>query len=169
MSYVIIIMGVAGSGKTTVGQALARRLQIPFYDGDDFHPPPNVDKMRRGQPLTDDDRWPWLDHLHTLIADHLARGEPAVLACSALKRTYRQRLRGACTDVYLVYLRGDLALMQRRLAVRQGHYMPAALLPSQFATLEEPTAAEAVIVDADQDYAQLMTHLVAVLRRWVLS
>ena len=133
-------MGVCGSGKTTVGEALAAQLHCAFLDADDFHPPQNVTKMAAGQPLTDEDRWPWLDRLAAELAKILARGEHAVLACSALKEAYRKRLQRA-GDVRIVYLKGDEATLAARLASRQHQYMPASLLPSQLATLEAPTDA----------------------------
>jgi carbohydrate kinase (thermoresistant glucokinase family) len=133
-------MGVCGSGKTTVGEALAAQLHCRFLDADDFHPPRNVAKMASGQPLTDEDRWPWLDRLADELAQILARGEHAVLACSALKDSYRKRLQRA-GDVRIVYLKGDEATLSARLAARRHQYMPASLLPSQLATLEEPAYA----------------------------
>jgi gluconokinase len=133
----IVIMGVSGSGKTTVGLRLAGELGWRFYDADDFHPPANVAKMAGGVPLDDADRLPWLESLRALIRDCLARGENAVLACSALKASYRDYL---LVDgrVKLVYLKGDLELIRRRLEKRSGHFMRAEMLESQFATLEEP-------------------------------
>ncbi len=144
-----IFMGVSGAGKSTVGAAVAAALGWPFYEGDDFHPAANVAKMAAGTPLTDADRRPWLARLHDLIADHLARGEPAVMACSALKRSYREQLRAGNDGLVFVYLRGDRERIGRRLARRRGHYMPAALLDSQFADLEEPGPGEAIVVDID--------------------
>ena len=135
---VIILMGVSGSGKTTIGQLLAQHLGWTFYDGDDFHPQANVEKMRQGIPLTDDDRDSWLTTLQQLIDTFLHQNQSAVLACSALKQTYRSRLQRNQTDVRFVYLKGDLDLIRQRLTTRQGHFMPANLLGSQFATLEEP-------------------------------
>jgi gluconokinase len=140
-------MGVCGSGKTTVGEALAASLGWPFYDADDFHPEANVAKMAAGQPLTDDDRWPWLDRIAAEMRGVLARGGHAILACSALRSAYRERLQRA-GDVRIVYLAGDAATIAERLVSRQHKYMPPTLLPSQFATLEEP--ADAVRVDIRQ-------------------
>jgi gluconokinase len=136
-------MGVCGSGKTTVGEVLAQDLGWPFFDADDFHPEENVAKMAAGQPLTDDDRWPWLDRIADEMRSVLARGGHAVLACSALKGAYRRRLQRA-GDVRIVYLKGDQATIAARLAERKHKYMPASLLPSQFAALEEPVDALAV-------------------------
>jgi gluconokinase len=141
---ILVLMGVCGCGKSTVGEALAREVGCRFLDADDFHPQANVDKMARGIPLTDEDRWPWLDTIAAELARILARGEHAVLACSALKEAYRQRLQLA-GDVRIVYLAGDEATIAARLASRQHKYMPPTLLPSQFAALEEPV--NALVVD----------------------
>jgi gluconokinase len=149
MSKVYVVMGVSGCGKTTVGRALAHKLQLPFYDGDDFHPAENVDKMARGIPLTDADRLPWLARLHELIAEHLMRGEGVVIACSALKRKYREQLRAGLEGVQFVYLRGSFALIWERMTARADHYMKADMLRSQFDTLEAPTADEALIFDVE--------------------
>ena len=146
---IVVVMGVSGSGKTIVGQALASALGWPFIEGDDFHPPANVAKMAAGTPLDDDDRWPWYDSLAHEMAAILARGGNAVLACSALKQSYRDRLARAAKkpgDVRFVHLKGDYDTIAGRLATRQHRYMPASLLGSQFATLEEPT--DAIVVDA---------------------
>jgi len=146
---IVVVMGVTGSGKTAVGSALARELGWPFLDGDDFHPPANVAKMASGTPLVDADRWPWLDRLAEEVGAILARGGNAVLACSALKQVYRDRLvanANAPGDVRFVYLKGDFDTIAARLAARKHRYMPASLLASQFATLEEP--ADAIVVDA---------------------
>jgi gluconokinase len=141
---VVVLMGVCGCGKTTVGRTLAEELGWPFLDADDFHPAANVAKMRAGTALTDDDRWPWLDRLAAEMAAINARGAHAVLACSALKQSYRDRLARA-GDVRFFHLKGDRATIAPRLAARPGHYMPASLLDSQLATLEEP--ADATVVD----------------------
>ena len=141
---IVVLMGVCGCGKTTVGRMLAGELGWPFLDADDFHPEANVAKMRAGTALTDDDRWPWLDRLAAEMAAINARGAHAVLACSALKQSYRDRLARA-GDVRFFYLKGDRATIAPRLAARPGHYMPASLLDSQLATLEEP--ADATVVD----------------------
>jgi len=131
-------MGVSGSGKTTIGRLLAQDLGWPFYDGDDFHPQANIDKMRQGIPLTDDDRDAWLTALRQQIETFIDNRQSAVLACSALKQAYRERLRGDRPEVRFIYLKGDYALIRQRLQGRQGHFMKADLLSSQFATLEEP-------------------------------
>src|SRR5579871_2118636 len=134
---VIILMGVSGSGKSTVGAMLAARLHWPFEDGDWFHPPANVEKMHKGLPLTDDDRWPWLRAIADWIDEERRHGRHGVIACSALKRRYRDVLIGGRGDVRLVYLRGDEALIARRIATRHEHFMPQSLLHSQFEALEE--------------------------------
>jgi carbohydrate kinase (thermoresistant glucokinase family) len=135
---VIIVMGVSGSGKTTVAAMLAGRLGWEYGDADDFHSPANVRKMHGGMPLTDEDRLPWLTCMAAWIDATRAVGRHGVLACSALKRSYREVLVGTRTDVRLVYLRGDKALITGRQAARHNHFMPVTLVDSQFATLEEP-------------------------------
>lgn len=143
-------MGVAGSGKSVVGTALAAELGVPFVDADDLHPPANVDKMRAGQPLTDADRAPWLDTVGAALA-----ADPApVVACSALKRAYRDRLRLFAPDLWLVHLDGTHDLIGTRMAARDGHFMPVSLLDDQFATLEPLESDErgaAVSIDAEVD------------------
>lgn len=137
-------MGVSGCGKSTVGQALAAAVGWPFFDADDFHPPANVAKMAAGLPLDDTDRWPWLDRIAGELRAVLERGGHGVLACSALREAYRERLRRA-GDVRFVHLAGDQATIAARIAQRSHKYMPPSLLPSQFATLEPP--ADALVVD----------------------
>ena len=142
---IYILMGVSGAGKTLIGQQLSERLDIPFYDGDDFHPPANVQKMKSGEPLNDDDRRPWLESL----ANNMIKWEQnggAILACSALKKSYRKIL-GSKTDTQLIYLKGSPSLIADRLAERSGHYMPPELLQSQFDALEEPDEALTVSVE----------------------
>jgi len=146
MISVVVVMGVSGSGKTTIAALLAGRLQWEFEDGDWFHPAANVDKMHAGVPLTDEDRAPWLQAIAAWIDETRRAGRHGVVACSALKRRYRDVLIGARPDVRLVYLKGDEALIARRIAARHGHFMPAALLHSQFETLEEPVPDEKPIV-----------------------
>jgi gluconokinase len=141
---IVIVFGVSGAGKTTVGKLLAEQLGWRFYEADDFHSPANIDKMRRDAPLTDEDRWPWLENLRELIKLSLESGKNAVLACSALKRAYRERLR-VSAEVKFVFLRGDYALIARQLHKRHGHFMNSALLRSQFADLEEPKPDEDVL------------------------
>jgi gluconokinase len=141
---IVIIFGVSGAGKTTVGKLLARELGWRFVEADDFHPPANIKKMRSGHPLTDKDRWPWLERLRQQIERSLSVGENAVLACSALKRAYRDRLRLG-NEVKFVFLRGDYALVEKQLRSRHGHFMDANLLQSQFDDLEEPQPDENVL------------------------
>ena len=142
----IVVMGVSGSGKTTIAERLAGRLGWRLLEGDRFHPPANVAKMAAGTPLTDDDRWPWL----RAIADTMGQGGDAVVACSALKRAYRDVLRAGQADVRFVHLRGGRSVIAARMAARHDHFMPPALLDSQLATLEEPAADErAIVVDVD--------------------
>ena len=140
---VVIIFGVSGAGKTTLGKLLARKLGWAFYEADDFHSPANVEKMRAGTPLTDEDRWPWLESLRQLVK-RLDAKEHAVLACSALKHAYRRFLR-VNDQVKFVYLRGDYSLIANQLRNRKGHFMNPELLKSQFADLEEPRAAEGIL------------------------
>lgn len=145
MKPVVVLMGVCGSGKTEVGRRLAALLECDFLDGDDFHPPENVAKMRSGTALTDTDRWPWLDRLAAEIGCRLEAGRGAVVACSALARRYRDRLGLARPGVVLVHLDGTRDVLAARLAARQGHFMPPGLLDSQLATLERPAADEQAI------------------------
>jgi gluconokinase len=141
----IIVFGVTGSGKTTIGTLLAKELGWQFYDADNFHPVANVEKMRQGIPLNDDDRIPWLAKLQELIRSYTDKGENAVLACSALRESYRQYLQ-AGGEVKFIYLKGDFVLIQQRLNNRRGHYMNPTLLQSQFNTLEEPRP-EITVID----------------------
>jgi gluconokinase len=138
---IILIMGVSGSGKTTVGRHLAERLGCSFAEGDDFHPPANVAKMRGGTPLDDEDRWPWLKLIADRIEAAIAGGQDLVVACSALRAAYRDILIAGRTDCHLVYLEGTPELIRERMQARS-HFMPPALLKSQFATLEAPLEAE---------------------------
>ena len=151
---ILLVMGVSGSGKTTIGTALARRLGWAYEEGDAFHPQSNIDKMHAGRPLTDDDRWPWLRAIAARIDAIRDAGGHAVITCSALKRAYRAVLTGGRADVRLVYLEGSRELIARRLAARRDHFMPLALLDSQFAALEAPGADEkplVVAIDAPPD------------------
>jgi len=141
---IAIIFGVSGSGKTTLGKLLAEELGWRFYEADDFHSGANIDKMKRGVPLTDEDRQPWLERLRELIKRAMAAGENAVLACSALKRAYRDRLR-TNEEVKFVFLHGDYALIEKQMRQRRGHFMDPELLRSQFADLEEPRSDEHVL------------------------
>jgi gluconokinase len=137
----IIVMGVAGCGKTTVGAALAKHLGWDFYDADDFHPPENIAKMANGIPLNDMDRAPWLASLHSLISSSLIQNRPGVLACSALKENYRQQMLEGNDGIQIVFLKGNYDLLLSRLSMRQDHYMKPQMLQSQFETLEEPANA----------------------------
>ncbi len=154
MIYRIVIMGVSGCGKSSAGEGLAARLGIPYRDGDDLHPAANVEKMRAGVPLTDDDRWPWLDR----VAEVLAREAPVIVGCSALRRAYRDRLRaGAGGTVHFIHLSGSRDVISGRMAARTGHYMPTSLMDSQFAALEAPGPDEALAIDIDQPLDAIIT------------
>jgi carbohydrate kinase (thermoresistant glucokinase family) len=154
---IVLVMGVSGAGKTTIGRLLAGRLGSRFIDADDHHPAANIAKMAAGIPLDDQDRWPWLDALNVLAK----REENAVLACSALKEAYRQRLLAGITDARIVYLHGTKAVIASRLAERKHRYMPASLLDSQLATLEPPQHAISIDVAADpaECVAQILSFL----------
>jgi gluconokinase len=159
---VIVLMGVAGCGKSTTGESLSRALGWPFRDADSFHPAANIEKMSRGLPLDDGDRAPWLAAIADWIDERRARQEPGIVSCSALKRAYRQRIIGARDDVRLVYLKGDRELIGRRLKARKHHFMPATLLASQLAVLEEPRADErAVIVDVAMARRRVVAAIIA--------
>lgn len=161
---VVVVMGVAGSGKSTVGRSVADRLNWGFVDADDHHPQVNVDKMRRGEPLDDEDRWPWLDALRADIEGSVRRGEPLVLACSALKQAYRDRLGVDCDRVRLVYLDVDRAELERRLRARRGHFMAADMLDGQLASLEPPRPDDALVLDGSLPVDELAELVVAVVR-----
>ncbi len=132
----VVVMGVSGSGKTTLGKAIAERLHWRFQEGDDLHPRANVEKMSRGEPLTDEDRWPWLDAIGEWLDERARAGENAVLTCSALRRSYRDRIRAGRPGVRFCHVVASPETLRDRLEHRSGHYMPASLLPSQLATLE---------------------------------
>jgi len=153
---VVVVMGVAGCGKSTVGALLASRHGGIFHDADDFHPPGNIAKMASGTPLDDLDRAPWLERLRKEVIDAAPSGGLSVLACSALKKIYRERLGVGTTGVALVYLKGDAATLANRLAARPGHYMKAGMLESQLAILEEPLAAEGITVGIDPPVAEIV-------------
>ena len=158
---VAVVMGVSGSGKTTIAAMLAAGMGWPFADADDLHPAANVEKMHSGHPLTDEDRWPWLARVAALIDEWRAQGSSGVIACSALKHAYRRIIVGDRPDVALVYLRGGHDLVGRRLAARQGHYMPATLLDSQFEALEEPGEDERpIVLDVGGTPAQIVAELI---------
>ena len=161
---VLVVMGVSGSGKTVVAEAMAARLHWAFQEGDALHPAANVAKMHAGTPLTDADRWPWLDIVAAWIDARLAAGENGIVTCSALKRAYRDRIVGQRAGVRLVYLYGSHELLSARIAARQGHFMPASLLDSQLATLEPPGADECPIaLDVAATPDQLADRVVAAL------
>jgi len=159
-NVVILLMGVSGAGKTTVGGLLSSQLGWEFVDGDDFHSASNVEKMRSGVPLTDTDRGPWLETLLALIAARIAAGKNIVLACSALKSVYRERLQIA-PEVHLVYLRVDQTALHERLRARRGHFMTERMLESQLEALEEPK--QGLVVDGDQLPVQVVAEIRAIL------
>src|SRR5215207_6301075 len=162
---IAVLMGVAGSGKTTVGQAVAERVGWRFQEGDALHPPENVAKMRAGHPLDDEDRAPWLAAVAACIDEWRRQGEAGVITCSALKRQYRDVIIGRRTGVRLIYLAGSGELLAGRLAARRGHYMPASLLDSQLATLEPPTPDEHVLkVSVDAPVDAIVARIAAALR-----
>jgi gluconokinase len=161
---IVIVFGVSGAGKTTIGKLLAEDLGWRFYEADDFHPRTNIDKIRSGRALTDEDRWPWLERLREQITRSLHAQENAVLACSALKRAYRELLR-VNDDVKFVFLRGDYALIGQQLRRRRGHFMNPALLKSQFADLEEPLPSEgAITIELGGSPQELVKEIKAKLR-----
>lgn len=159
MSTPIVVMGVSGSGKSTVGAALAQRLRVPFADADDFHPPANIEKMSAGHPLDDTDRVPWLEAIGKWLALH---GDGGVMSCSALKRAYRDQLRRHCADIEFLHLEGTVETIGRRQASRPGHFMPASLLQSQFQTLEplEPDE-RGIAIDVDQSIDSIIESYVS--------
>lgn len=159
----LVVMGVSGSGKSTVGAALAQRLRVPFADADDFHPPENIAKMTAGQALDDQDRYPWLESVGAWLAAHPDGG---VMSCSALKRTYRDQLRHHAAGLRFLLLEGSREVIAKRQASRPGHFMPPALLTSQFATLEplEPDE-DGVVIDVDQSVDSIVQGYVDTVTR----
>ncbi|WP_419211726.1 gluconokinase [Maribacter sp. X9] len=158
---ILFVMGVSGSGKTTIGKLLAEKLNIPFFDGDDFHPEANVKKMSEGHPLNDDDRQGWLERLNALALENVSTG--AVIVCSALKTKYRRILGNHLEDLHqFVYLKGSFDLINDRLALRKNHFMPKGLLQSQFDTLKEPK--KAITVSIDQTPNDMVNEIVEKLQ-----
>lgn len=160
---ILIVMGVSGSGKSTIGALLAEALGATFAEGDRYHPPANVRKMASGTPLADADRWPWLAAIAAAIVGWRADGRDAVVTCSALKEAYRARLADGARDVRFVFLKGSEALIRDRLRHRSGHFMPPTLLASQFAALEEPR--EAIAVDIAPSPREIVAVILAELAR----
>jgi len=160
---IVVVMGVSGSGKTTIGTALAARLGCEFLEGDDWHPAENVAKMASGTPLDDDDRWPWLDQLNAELRKREAAGDNVVLTCSALKQSYRDRLTRGLAHWHLVFLHGSFEVIRDRVAKRKHRYMPASLLRSQFDALEPPT--DAIFVDVAEPPDRSIEYIAAALRR----
>jgi gluconokinase len=162
---ILVVMGVSGSGKSTVAGALADRLGWPLAEGDDFHSSANIAKMHSGTPLNDGDRMPWLAAIRVWIDAQVRAGKPGIVTCSALKRAYRDLLAEGRPELLFIYLRGPVALMSQHLAAREGHFMPASLLPTQFEVLEEPAADEPVlIVDAARPVAAIVSDVVDFLK-----
>ena len=163
MQYqVIYIMGVSGSGKTTIGQQLSARTGYPFFDADNFHSKENKDKMNAGIPLTDEDRWPWLENIHDFVAGKIARGN-IIMVCSALKQAYRDRLSKAIeSNCKWVFLQGGYTTILERLKNRTGHYMPPTLLRSQFDALEAP--ADAIRVDIRLSPETIIDHIISKIK-----
>ena len=154
LDHPVVVMGVSGSGKSTVGAALAGRVRVPFEDADDLHPSANIAKMSRGEPLNDNDRWPWLELIGMWLVNHADGG---VIACSALKRKYRDQLRRHSDNVEFLLLHGTPDVINRRQAARPGHFMPPSLMTSQFATLEPLAPDEdGVVVDVDQSVDEIV-------------
>lgn len=141
---ILVLTGVSGSGKTTIGHLLSRKLAWPFYDADGFHPEENIGKMSAGIPLDDEDRGPWLENLTGKMQEEIAAGRDAIFACSALKKSYRRILREVGPEVRLVFLKGEPSLVERRVGERKGHFMKRGMVAGQFASLEEPESALAV-------------------------
>ncbi|WP_416899992.1 MAG: gluconokinase [Minwuia sp.] len=156
---IVVVMGVSSAGKSRIARALKQRTGWRFLEGDSLHPPSNREKMAAGTPLSDDDRWPWLDLIGGELAGSASRGEALIVTCSALKRAYRERLRSHAPSVRFLFLHGPEALLRRRMEGRRGHFMPVTLLPSQLATLEMPGEDESDVVrlDIDQPVGRIVT------------
>ncbi|ADZ44233.1 TPA: gluconokinase [Yersinia enterocolitica] len=163
----IIVMGVSGSGKTTVGEAVARRIHAKFIDGDDLHPRANIQKMGSGHPLNDEDRMPWLERLSDAAYSLHHKNESGIIVCSALKRRYRDRLREGNPEMAFLYLKGSFDVIMERLKARSGHFMPTDLLKSQFEALEEPGSEEpdVICVDIDADIDEVVQRCVLALEK----
>ncbi|HDL6940715.1 TPA: gluconokinase [Yersinia enterocolitica] len=163
----IIVMGVSGSGKTTVGEAVARRIHAKFIDGDDLHPRSNIQKMGSGHPLNDEDRMPWLERLSDAAYSLHHKNESGIIVCSALKRRYRDRLREGNPEMAFLYLKGSFDVIMERLKARSGHFMPTDLLKSQFEALEEPGSEEpdVICVDIDADIDEVVQRCVLALEK----
>jgi carbohydrate kinase (thermoresistant glucokinase family) len=157
----IVLMGVSGSGKTSVGKRLSQLLGWPFFDGDDFHSEENKEKMAAGSPLNDDDRAPWLASLNDLLVENLNEGKSILLACSALKQDYRNQISEDTSGTIFVYLKGDFDVIFERMRVRTGHYMKAKMLESQFESLEEPT--EVITIDVRKSLEEITKEIIAKL------
>jgi len=162
MAIAIILIGVSGCGKTSVGIKLSEILEWPFYDGDDFHPQANIDKMAQGIPLDDTDRQPWLENLNKLILEHLNANRSLVLASSALKTEYRQTLKGDRDEVIFVHLKGKFDLIYKRMQRRRGHYMGAEMLRSQFLDFEEPE--DALVISIEKTVEQIVAEIISSLK-----
>ena len=156
----IVVMGVSGSGKSTVGEKLAAKVSFEFHDADQFHPPENIAKMSQGIPLNDEDRVPWLQAMSNFIYEKSQEGHVPVLACSALKKSYRDILRGGRNSIAFIYLAGDFDLIEERINARKDHFMPPGLLKSQFDTLEEPDRQEAIRIDVSPDPDEIVVSVV---------
>ena len=159
-----VVMGVSGCGKSSVAEKLAKATGGSFLDADDFHPSANKAKMASGIPLTDEDRWGWLDTLNEVLRKRSDDTAPTFLACSALRRVYRERLAAGLPELRYLYLKGSKELIRSRMESRSGHFMPPALLDSQFAALEEPTEAEAAIIPIDPPVEEIVTGILALIR-----
>ncbi len=157
---IFIIMGVAGSGKTTIGQLLSQKTDWPFFEGDSLHPQSNIQKMSAGIALSDEDRLPWLDTIHKKIKELALQNENAVFACSALKRSYRKILVGDLDCVHFVYLKNPVEIIEKRMSKRSGHFMPTSLLQSQLSTLEEPDAGEACIIRNSKEPSIVISEII---------